>query len=110
MVDTYGETKKFLGLSKVVFTGGSLIPHGGQNPLDVVRNNSIIIHGPNIENFKEIYKFLSQEKISFKFNNMKQAINLIKNKNSVNQNAKLKLNKISSKILTKTKMELFKYV
>ena len=26
-----------LGLSKVVFAGGSLIPHGGQNPLDVVR-------------------------------------------------------------------------
>ena len=110
LVDTYGETKKFLGLSKVVFAGGSLIPHGGQNPLDVVRNNSIVIHGPNIGNFKEVYKFLSQEKISFKFNNMKQAINLIKNKNSVSQNAKLKLNKISRKILTKTKMELFKYV
>ena len=110
LVDTYGETKKFLGLSKVVFTGGSLIPHGGQNPLDVVRNNSIVIHGPYIDNFKEVYKFLNQEKISFKFNNMKQAINLIKNKNSINQNAKLKLNKISNKILTKTKIELLKYV
>ena len=34
LVDTYGEAKKFLGLSKVIFTGGSIIPHGGQNPLE----------------------------------------------------------------------------
>ena len=67
LVDTYGEAKKFLGLSKVIFTGGSIIPHGGQNPLDAVRNNSIVIHGPNIQNFTEIYKFLSKEKMSFKF-------------------------------------------
>ena len=37
LVDTYGEAKKFLGLSKVIFTGGSIIPHGGQNPLDAIR-------------------------------------------------------------------------
>ena len=110
LVDTYGEAKKFLGLSKVIFTGGSIIPHGGQNPLDAVRNNSIVIHGPNIQNFTEIYKFLNKEKISFKFNNLNQAIKLIKNKNSINQNTKLKLNKISTKILAKTKSVLLMYV
>jgi len=110
LVDTYGEAKKFLGLSKVIFTGGSIIPHGGQNPLDAVRNNSIVIHGPNIQNFTEIYKFLNKEKISFKFNNLNQALNLVKNKNSINQNTKLKLNKISTKILAKTKSVLLMYV
>ena len=78
LVDTYGEAKKFLRLSKVIFTGGSLIPHGGQNPLDAVRKNAIVIHGPNVGNFKEIYKFLNNEKISFKFNNLNQAIRLVK--------------------------------
>ena len=110
LVDTYGEAKKFLGLSKVIFIGGSLVPHGGQNPLDAVRSNAIVIHGPNIGNFKEIYKFLNNEKISFKFHSMKQALNLIKNKNSINRNTKAKLTKISSKILAQTKHELLKYV
>ena len=110
LVDTYGEAKKFLGLSKIIFTGGSLIPHGGQNPLDAVRSNSIVIHGPSVYNFTEIYKFLSKEKISFKFNTLKQAINLVKNKNSVNYNTKIKLSIISNKILNKTKVELSKYV
>ena len=110
IVDTYGEAKKFLGLSKVIFTGGSLISHGGQNPLDAVRNNSIVIHGPSIYNFTEIYKFLSKEKMSFKFKNLNQAIKLVKNRNLNNRNTKTKLSLISQKILNKTKIELFKYV
>ena len=110
LVDTYGEAKKFLGLSKVIFTGGSLISHGGQNPLDAVRNNSIVIHGPSIYNFTEIYKFLSKEKMSFKFKNLNQAIKLVKNRNLNNRNTKTKLSAISQKILNKTKIELFKYV
>ena len=110
LVDTYGEAKKFLGYSKIIFTGGSIIPHGGQNPLDAVRQNAIVIHGPNIQNFKEIYQFLHKEKISYEFKNFNQAIKLIKSKNSVNINTKIKLKKISSKILTSTKSELTKYV
>lgn len=110
LVDTYGEAKKFLGLSKVIFTGGSLISHGGQNPLDAVRNNSIVIHGPSIYNFTEIYKFLSKEKMSFKFKNLNQAVKLVKNRNLNNRNTKTKLSLISQKILNKTKIELFKYV
>ena len=110
LVDTYGEAKKFLGLSKVIFTGGSLISHGGQNPLDAVRNNSIVIHGPSIYNFTEIYNFLKKEKMSFKFKNLNQAIKLVKNRNLNNRNTKTKLSLISQKILNKTKIELFKYV
>ena len=110
LVDTYGEAKKFLGLSKVIFTGGSLISHGGQNPLDAVRNNSIVIHGPSIYNFTEIYKFLSKEKMSFKFKNLNQAIKLVKNRNLNNRNTKTKLSLKIQKILNKTKIELFKYV
>ena len=33
LVDTYGETKKFFRICKTVFLGGSLINHGGQNPI-----------------------------------------------------------------------------
>ena len=43
LVDTYGETKSFFKICKTVFLGGSLIKHGGQNPLEPARygcNNS----------------------------------------------------------------------
>ncbi len=33
LVDTYGETRSFMKVCNVVFLGGSLIKHGGQNPL-----------------------------------------------------------------------------
>ena len=51
IVDTYGETETFYNLSNIVFMGGSIIKHGGQNPLEAARYGCKIIHGPNIENF-----------------------------------------------------------
>ena len=44
--------------------GGSLIKHGGQNPLEASRLGCKIIHGPYINNFKDIYKLLQELKIS----------------------------------------------
>ena len=58
LVNTYGETNKYFQLSNSVFLGGSIIPHGGQNPLEPSRNNCMIYHGPYINNFKEIYEHL----------------------------------------------------
>ena len=62
IADTYGETSKFYGLSNITFLGGSLVPHGGQNPLEPARMGSYILHGPNIQNFKEVYNMLSKQK------------------------------------------------
>ena len=39
-----------------IFNIGSLIPHGGQNPLESAREGNYILHGPHIENFKEVYE------------------------------------------------------
>jgi len=58
LVDTYGETEKFFDLSSSVFLGGSLINHGGQNPIEPARLGCSIFHGPNVNNFKEIYDYL----------------------------------------------------
>ncbi|MFM8423057.1 MAG: 3-deoxy-D-manno-octulosonic acid transferase, partial [Candidatus Fonsibacter sp.] len=41
VINSYGNTKKILKLSKYVFIGGSLVNHGGQNPIEVACNNSI---------------------------------------------------------------------
>ena len=64
LVDAYGENFKFFNLSKSVFLGGSLIKHGGQNPIEPSRFGCKIFHGPNIDNFTEIYNYLESLEIS----------------------------------------------
>ena len=65
LVDTFGETKNFYSLSNIAFLGGSIVNHGGQNPLEAARLGNYIINGPNIGNFTEIYNYLKVNKISF---------------------------------------------
>ena len=107
IVDTYGETKKFYQISKVIFMGGSLIKRGGQNPLEPTRFGSIILHGPNIDNFTDIYELLNNLKISHKVSGVNSLINLI-NKfiSSSNKNKNyLKVEKIGKRIFKKTIIE-----
>ena len=66
IVDTFGETKKFYNLAPTVFLGGSIINRGGQNPLEAVRSDANILHGPNIDNFKDIYKLFKKLDIAKK--------------------------------------------
>ena len=68
LVDTFGETQKFFNISKSVFLGGSLINHGGQNPIEPTRMGCSIYHGPHVNNFKEIYAYLASFNISKKIN------------------------------------------
>lgn len=58
IADTMGELGIFYRLNSIVFIGGSLIPHGGQNPLEAARLECAIISGPHMENFREITREL----------------------------------------------------
>ena len=60
-----------------VFLGGSMINHGGQNPLEAVRFGCNIFHGPNVTNFKEIYWFLKNKNLSQRVTNYKNLANLL---------------------------------
>ena len=60
LVDSYGDSKAFYSISKVVFLGGSFVPRGGQNPLEPVRYGCNIVHGKHIYNFTEIYDMLQK--------------------------------------------------
>ena len=104
LVNSFGKTKTFYSMIKNVFLGGSLINHGGQNPLEAVRYNCNILHGPNVSNFNEIYKFLYNQKISKKVINLNQTINILDklfNSKKSQKNIKDKINKIGQKILKK---------
>jgi len=113
LVDTYGETKSFLNICNIVFLGGSLIKHGGQNPLEAARLGCKIIHGPYINNFLEVYNLLNKIKISSKIRTLRQAKNIINN-NLINKfNSKQivkKINSIGNNILVKNQKEIIKYI
>ena len=96
LVDTYGESKKFYAISKVVFLGGSLVPKGGQNPLEPVRYGCNVIHGKHTFNFTEIYKMLSKEKLSYEAKNLLKLNKLIFSLLLKKQNNKKKVKKFNN--------------
>jgi 3-deoxy-D-manno-octulosonic-acid transferase len=54
VADTLGELGLFYRLARVALIGGSLVPHGGQNPLEAARLGCPIVIGPHHFNFSEI--------------------------------------------------------
>jgi 3-deoxy-D-manno-octulosonic-acid transferase len=60
IADTMGELGLFYRLAPIVFMGGSLVPHGGQNPIEAVKLGAAIVHGPHVFNFAEVYRTLDQ--------------------------------------------------
>jgi 3-deoxy-D-manno-octulosonic-acid transferase len=53
VVDTLGELGLWYRLARVVFVGGSLVAHGGQNPLEPARLGCAIAAGPHMFNFAD---------------------------------------------------------
>jgi 3-deoxy-D-manno-octulosonic-acid transferase len=58
VVDTLGELGLVYRLAPIVFIGGSLVGHGGQNPIEAAKLGAAILHGPHVWNFAEIYTLL----------------------------------------------------
>ena len=112
IINSYGNTQRFLKLSKFVFIGGSLIDHGGQNPIEVAYNNSFIFHGPFVYNFTEIYNFLNKENVSFEVKSQRELIDQIEKKINTYQssNIKEKIIKIGNEILSSTIKRLDQYI
>jgi 3-deoxy-D-manno-octulosonic-acid transferase len=52
--DTLGELGLFYRVADVAFVGGSLVPHGGQNPLEPARLGCAVVHGPHTFNFRAV--------------------------------------------------------
>ena len=108
VVDTFGESKKFYKFATTVFLGGSIIKRGGQNPLEPARFGTKILHGPNIDNFKDVYKYLNQLKISSKVKSPQECANSIIFRKNIKKAKKMKY--LGTKILKKTLNELDKSI
>jgi 3-deoxy-D-manno-octulosonic-acid transferase len=62
VADTLGELGIIYRLAPVVFMGGSLIDHGGQNPIEPAKLGAAVLHGPHVWNFAAIYSALDEAK------------------------------------------------
>ncbi len=72
IVDSLGELGLFYRLAEIVFIGGSLIKHGGHNPLEAARLSCCILSGSHIYNFKDIYEDLQLNGATIRVNNAGQ--------------------------------------
>ncbi len=55
VADTMGELGLFYRAAPFAFLGGSLVPHGGQNPLEAARLGTAVVTGPHTHNFEETF-------------------------------------------------------
>ena len=112
LVDSYGISSKFYNLTNVTFVGGSLVAHGGQNPLEPARLGNYIINGPYVSNFREIYSYLNKIKISSKTSSISEIEKIIIKKINKKNNKQYinKINKIGEQILDKNLFYINKYL
>ena len=61
VVDTIGDLEGVYGLADLVFVGGSLVPHGGQNMLEPAAAGRATLYGPHVENFREEAELLERD-------------------------------------------------
>jgi 3-deoxy-D-manno-octulosonic-acid transferase len=60
LLDSIGELRAVYPLAEIVFVGGSLIPHGGQNILEPAISERAIVTGFYTMNFAAIVKELTR--------------------------------------------------
>lgn len=63
LADTLGELGIFYSVAPLAFMGGSLIPHGGQNPIEPLRLGAAVLHGPHVHNFADVYAAIDENGI-----------------------------------------------
>jgi 3-deoxy-D-manno-octulosonic-acid transferase len=60
VADTLGELGLFYRLAPFALIGGSLVPHGGQNPIEAVKLGAGVVTGPHWHNFPEVFQALAE--------------------------------------------------
>ena len=79
VADTMGELGLFYRLTEIVFMGKSLIPLGGQNPIEALQLNCAVIHGPHMTNFQWITEKMIKLGCSIQINNTEELTETIGN-------------------------------
>jgi 3-deoxy-D-manno-octulosonic-acid transferase len=62
IADTIGELGLFYRQSSLAYLGGSLVKHGGQNPIEPAKLGNGILFGPHVHNFTDVFAALTDAK------------------------------------------------
>jgi 3-deoxy-D-manno-octulosonic-acid transferase len=60
ILNTIGELFKVYSLASLTFCGASLVPLGGQNPLEPAAWGKVVLYGPSMEDFLDAKQFLEE--------------------------------------------------
>jgi 3-deoxy-D-manno-octulosonic-acid transferase len=60
IINTFGELFKLYSIGTVVFCGASLVPLGGQNPLEAAVWGKVVFYGPSMEDFMDAKAMLEE--------------------------------------------------
>ncbi|MFH1245582.1 MAG: 3-deoxy-D-manno-octulosonic acid transferase [Candidatus Omnitrophota bacterium] len=72
ILDTIGQLKTLYAHAEIVYIGGSLVPHGGQNPIEAAVFAKPILFGPYMFNFSAIAGEFLRQKAAIMVNNEEQ--------------------------------------
>jgi 3-deoxy-D-manno-octulosonic-acid transferase len=105
----------FYSLANIVFIGGSLVPHGGQNPIEAAYLGKKIYHGKNIQNFIDVYDVLNQLKFTQQVENERQLEHYVKealaNPKSINKDINInRLKKEGDDTVSKVLEVIYQYL
>jgi len=94
IVNSFGNLSKYFRQSDIVFLGGSFVVKGGHNPIEPAINSCVIMTGPYIYNWQNIYDDMLKNKACLKFNNVSD---LEKNlRNILNNNELMEIMKVNA--------------
>ena len=89
IVNTFGDLPAYFNISDIVFLGGSFVSKGGHNPIEPAINNCVILTGPHIYNWQNIYDEMLKNKACFMSNEIlkleKNIRNLFKDNKEINK-------------------------
>ena len=88
IVNSFGKMNLYYSLSDIVILGGSFIKMGGHNPVEPAHNNCVVITGPHIYNWENVFLNMIKDNACFLCKNRKEldqiVTNLIQDTNKIN--------------------------
>jgi 3-deoxy-D-manno-octulosonic-acid transferase len=78
LLDTLGELAHFYALARVAFIGGSLIPFGGQNPLEALAQGVPMVWGPHLSNFRQVEEVLLASGCASRIDDEQQLLEIVR--------------------------------
>ena len=96
IIDSFGKMDEFYNKSDIVILGGSFTKDGGHNPIEAAVANCVILTGPHVFNWQNLYEDMIKKNCCLMMKNSRELeskiLNLIENKSLISN---LKQNALS---------------